>query len=174
MKKIGKIILGIVILQFVIGFIIGIFNSNNSKNRTENVYIGEIAENKYFKTTVKKVMIKNTVNTGNRFVDLKDQIGSSYVILDLTIENIDSESRMVTNMTLHVQMDGRDIKFDAESIHLDGFFNSLNTINPYEQLNGLLIFKIPDKVINEGVNWELEPSKNGEYDPKISLKKRSD
>jgi hypothetical protein len=119
--------------------------------KSNDVSIGQVLKTDYFEITVNKVETSNKVNTGNQYLDLKQEAGSKYLILDVSIKNIDSESRMLTSGSVFIQYNGKDYEFDKdETVLADGWGLLLDQINPLITKKTKLVYKIPAEISGVG------------------------
>jgi hypothetical protein len=120
------------------------------KSSGSEVGIGQVLKTQYFEITVNKVETSNRVNTGNQFVNKEPEKGNKFLIMDVSMKNIDSESRMLDAGTVIINYNGKDYQFDkAETILLEGWGLLLDQINPLTTKNTKLVYKIPDEITGE-------------------------
>lgn len=108
-------------------------------------YIGEWITDTYFKTGVRKVS-ETTVLPSEYRCDAAPQ-GSRYVVVDIVVENIDVEERMVIQGGALVVWDqGKKITYDPEHCTLGrGGFFYLDQVPPLLQKEGRVLFVLPYK-----------------------------
>jgi hypothetical protein len=122
-------------------------STEQTAETTTKVKIGEILKTDYFEITVNKVEVKDRVRTGNEFSDLKPENGISYLIINATFKNTDSESRMLMDGSVWVNFNGKDYEFDkSEVIIAEGWGLLLDQINPLTSKTTNLVYKIPTEV----------------------------
>lgn len=134
---------------------------NNTSSSTEQsaeaptgVKVGEVLKTDYFDITVNKVEVKDRVSTGNEFSDLKPEDGNSYLIINATFKNTDSESRMLMDGSVWINYNGKDYEFDkSEPIMAEGWGLLLDQINPLTSKTTNLVYKIPTEVKGEAY-WQ--------------------
>ena len=134
---------------------------NNTSSSTEQsaeaptgVKVGEVLKTDYFDITVNKVEVKDRVSTGNEFSDLKPEDGNSYLIINATFKNTDSESRMLMDGSVWINYNGKDYEFDkSEPIMAEGWGLLLDQINPLTSITTNLVYKIPTEVKGEAY-WQ--------------------
>ena len=127
---------------------------NNTSSSTEQsaeaptgVKVGEVLKTDYFDITVNKVEVKDRVSTGNEFSDLKPEDGNSYLIINATFKNTDSESRMLMDGSVWINYNGKDYEFDkSETVMAEGWGVLLDQINPLTSKTTNLVYKIPTEV----------------------------
>ena len=127
---------------------------NNSSSSTEQtaeaptgVKVGEVLKTDYFDITVNKAEVKDRVSTGNEFSDLKPESGNSYLIINATFKNTDSESRMLMDGSVWINYNGKDYEFDkSETVMAEGWGVLLDQINPLTSKTTNLVYKIPTEV----------------------------
>ncbi len=126
-------------------------SSNSSESNTttpvQRIEVGQPLKTDYFEITVNKVNVKDRVNTGNEFADLKPERGNKYLIIDATFKNIDKESRMIMDGTVWIDYKGQRYEFDnSETIMLDGWGTMLDQINPLTTKSTKLVYKLPAEI----------------------------
>ena len=127
---------------------------NNSSSSTEQtaeaptgVKVGEVLKTDYFDITVNKAEVKDRVSTGNEFSDLKPESGNSYLIINATFKDTDSESRMLMDGSVWINYNGKDYEFDkSETVMAEGWGVLLDQINPLTSKTTNLVYKIPTEV----------------------------
>lgn len=118
------------------------------------VKVGEVLKTDYFDITVNKAEVKDRVSTGNEFSDLKPEDGNSYLIINATFKNTDSESRMLMDGSVWINYNGKDYEFDkSEPIMAEGWGLLLDQINPLTSKTTNLVYKIPTEVKGEAY-WQ--------------------
>jgi len=121
------------------------------ESKSNDIGIGQVLKTDYFEITVNKVETAKKVNTGNQYLDLKQEAGSKYLILDVSIKNIDSESRMLTSGSVFIQYNGKNYEFDKdETVLADGWGLLLDQINPLLTKKTKLVYKIPEEISGVG------------------------
>ena len=121
----------------------------------------------YFLVTANSVKVQKTVNTGNRFSNLKADSGNSYFILNVSFKNIDKESRMVLDGDIIFLVDGKEYIFDkSETVLAEGWGLFLDQLNPLTQKTTNLVYKIPEGLKGKAY---YRPGRNAD-DDRIFLK----
>ena len=123
--------------------------------------IGEELQTDHFAVTLNTCLVADSVNTGNKFSDLKEEPNAAFLILDTTFKNTDTESRMISAGSIFILINGKPYEFDkTESIMADGYTSVLDQINPFLSKSTKLVYKIP-KEIRGQVFWE--PGRNSKH-----------
>ena len=142
--------------------------ANKTQPKT-GTYLGEWTQGDYFKVAVKG--LSETSQPPVEFVCEPAPTGSRYVMVNIQIENTDSESRtLLTEGELHVNHEGKWIEYDqTESCTLGqrGFLNFMDDIGPFVMREGKITFIIPNRFQVSDMVY-LTPRD----DEKINLKKR--
>ncbi|WP_185147321.1 DUF4352 domain-containing protein [Chryseobacterium binzhouense] len=124
--------------------------------------VGETLPTEYFDVTVNTVNVKNSVSTGNEFVDLSAESGTRYLIINTTFKNTSNESRTLIDGEVLVNYKGKDYTFDkSETIMLDGWGLMLDQINPLTTKTTNLVYKIPAELIGTAF---YKPGRSGSDD----------
>jgi ABC-type Fe3+-hydroxamate transport system substrate-binding protein len=129
-------------------------SSSSSNEQTEQkteapkgVGVGEVLHTDYFDITVNKVSLKDRVNTGNQFADLKPEQGIKYLIINSSFKNTDQESRMLMDGSVWINYNGKKYEFDkSEYVMLEGWGLLLDQINPLTTKTTNLVYKIPAEI----------------------------
>lgn len=173
LKKIGIGFVALIVLAAIFGEDKGGNSGSNASVATTNPakqnFIGQSVQGRYFKVGVKGV--SETKNAPDDFVCGAAPSGSRYVMVNIAIENTDSESRsMMTEGEIHVRHDGKWIEYDQTetcTLGQDGFLNFMEDIGPFVVKEGKITFVIPDRFAVEDMVY-LTPRD----DEKIYLKQR--
>lgn len=123
--------------------------NQNDKNleSTKSIGVGDVLKTKYFEITVNKVDIEDRVNTGNSYLDLQPEKGTTYLIINATFKNIDNESRMLEDGSVWINYNGKDYEFDkSEMIMAEGWGLMLEQINPLTSKTTNLVYKVPTEI----------------------------
>lgn len=113
----------------------------------KGVGIGQVLHTEYFDIVVNKVGLKDRVNTGNEFANLKPEQGNMYLIINATFKNVDKESRMLIDGSVWINYNGKDYEFDkSEAVMLEGWGLMLDQINPLTSKTTNLVYKIPAEI----------------------------
>lgn len=116
--------------------------------------IGDAVHGRYFSYTVNSVQLLDRVDTGNEFADLERSEGNQYMVLDVTIRNTDTESRMLFDGSIWVNVDGKNYNFDkTEMVMLEGWGSNLDSINPMVTKETKLVWKIPNGISGDAY-WQ--------------------
>lgn len=147
--KVGAVV---IIALILIGSLVGkkegnTASANNDAPAKTYVKLGEKLSTKYFDVTVNDAKVRKEVKTGNQFADRKPEDGNSFMILNVTFKNTDSESRMITDGEILINYNGKDYKFDkSETIMLEGWGILLDQINPLTSKTTNIVYKIPSEI----------------------------
>ncbi len=111
------------------------------------VGVGQTLHTQYFDVTANEVSVKDRVNTGNEFADLKAEPGIKYLIINASFKNTDKESRMITDGSVWINYNGKDYEFDnSETVMADGWGTMLDQLNPLISKTTKLVYKIPAEI----------------------------
>lgn len=120
--------------------------SSGGKSEKEN-YIGEWVQGRYFKVAVLDVTERKSAPV--EFMCESAPNGSRYVMVNIALENTDSESRTImTEGELQVKYEGKSIEYDqTESCTLgqEGFLNFMDDLGPFVRKDGRITFVVPDR-----------------------------
>jgi TM2 domain-containing membrane protein YozV len=117
---------------------------------------GEVLHTQYFDIVANKVELSDMVDTGNEFADLQPEQGVSYLIINASFKNIDTESRGAMEGSVWINYNGKDYEFDkAEAILLKGWGMGLGfkQINPLTKITTNIVYKIPSEIKGEAY-WQ--------------------
>lgn len=121
--------------------------TSSEQTATTSVGVGQPLQTEYFSVTANKVSVKDRVNTGNEFADLKAEPGNKYLIINATFKNTDQESRMIMDGSVWINYNGKDYEFDkSETVMLEGWGTMLDQINPLTSKTTNLVYKIPAEI----------------------------
>jgi hypothetical protein len=119
----------------------------STEEAAKGVGIGQVLHTEYFDIVVNKVGLKDRVNTGNEFANLKPEQGNMYLIINATFKNVDKESRMLIDGSVWINYNGKDYEFDkSEAVMLEGWGLMLDQINPLTSKTTNLVYKIPAEI----------------------------
>jgi len=122
-------------------------DSTTTDSPQKRVGIGEVLKTDYFDVVVNNASIDNHISTGNQFVDIPEQPGNKFVILDVTFKNTDNESRMLTDGELIINSNGKEYKYEkSETIMLEGWGLIIDNINPLTSKTTKIVYKIPSDI----------------------------
>jgi len=122
-------------------------DSTTTDSPQKRVGIGEVLKTDYFDVVVNNATIDNHISTGNQFVDIPEQPGNKFVILDVTFKNTDNESRMLTDGELIINSNGKEYKYEkSETIMLEGWGLIIDNINPLTSKTTKIVYKIPSDI----------------------------
>jgi len=117
----------------------------SNKDGGKTYYLKQTVPTKYFEVTVNEVLETTVVNP-NGLDKLVAQPGTKYFLINVTIKNISSESRIFDSGELHISINGKDLKYDkSEIVFAKGYINFGN-INPLISETGYLVFNVPETV----------------------------
>ena len=109
--------------------------------------VGQILHTEYFDIQVNKVSVKDRVNTGNEFSDIKPEAGNKFLIFNVTFKNTDKESRMIQEGSVWINYNGKDYEYDkSETILPEGYGVILEQINPLTFKTTNLVYKLPEEI----------------------------
>jgi hypothetical protein len=132
-------------------------SSSNVKEENEAskvIGIGQILSTQYFDIVVNNAEIKDRVNTGNPYANLKPEAGNKYLIIDASFKNTDNESRMLMDGSVWINYNGKNYEYDkSETIMLEGWGLLLDQINPLTTKRTKLVYKIPAEITGP-VYWQ--------------------
>lgn len=118
--------------------------SSSTESSSKVVELGQPLQTDYFSVKVNKFDLKDKVSTGNEFADLKKEEGNKYVIINVTLKNTDSESRMMFDGELLVKSGGKDYKYEnAETVMAEGWGILMENINPGVTKTTNIVYKVP-------------------------------
>jgi hypothetical protein len=122
-------------------------STSSEQSASTSVGIGQTLHTEYFDVTVNNVSIKDRVNTGNEFADLKAEPGNKYLIINAKFKNTDKESRMITDGSVWINYNGKDYEFDnSETVMSEGWGTMLDQLNPLTSKTTNLVYKIPAEI----------------------------
>jgi len=127
-------------------------DSSSSVN-SRNYFIHETVSTKYFDVSVNQVLEGTVVNPNG--LDRKEApSGTKYIVLDVTIKNTSSEARIFDSGELHINIGGKDLKYDKSEIVLAKGFINFGNINPLISETGYIVFNVPESVGDENnIYW---------------------
>ena len=172
-----KKILGGLVVVVVLAAIFGENDGTSSSSgpstakmdSTKQNFIGEWVTGRYFKVAVLGVTERKSAPV--EFVCEAAPDGSRYVMVNIAVENVDTESRtLMDEGELHVRYEGKLIEYDqTESCTLmeDGFISYMEDIGPFVKKEGRVTFVIPDRFNATDMTYVL-PRSTG----KVLLKQR--
>jgi len=176
-KAMWKKILGGLVVLVVLGAIFGDNDGTSSSSGLSTVkmdsdkqnFVGEWVAGQYFKVAVLGVTERKSAPVDFMCDAAPD--GSRYVMVNIAVENVDSESRtLMDEGELHVRYEGKLIEYDqTESCTAgqDGFINFMEDIGPFVKKEGRVTFVIPDRFNATDMTYIL-PRSTG----KVLLKQR--
>lgn len=129
-------------------------NNNTTIESSSYTKVGQPLKTDMFEITANGVDVKDRVNTGNMFSDLKAEPGIKYLIINATFKNIDTESRMILDGSLLINYQGKDYQFDnSETIMAEGFGTMMDQLNPLTSKTTNLVYKIPAELTGD-IFWQ--------------------
>ena len=162
-EKRSKIIIAIVVV-FVFFIVILVASTGESKtkdksetesNKTTTVKsypkIGEILKTEYFDVTVNKIAVTDFINFHNEFMNVKAGNGNKFLLLNVTVKNTDTESRMMfSDGIIWMNYNGKEYKFEtSETILAEGWGFIMDDINPLVSKTTNIAYKIPSDIKGE-------------------------
>ena len=103
--------------------------------------VGEVVRDAYFEVTVNRVSSADRI--GNEFAGQDAGPGNTFLVMNVTIRNVDSEARFFQDGRLWVTHGGKELEFDAsETVLADGWIVFEN-LNPLTTVTGNVAFKVP-------------------------------
>lgn len=113
--------------------------------------VGEPVSTRYFEVTVNRAY--TTPAIGDEFTGENAGQGNTFLVMNITIKNTDSEARIFNDGSLFVTHQGKELEFDAsESVMADGWIVFEN-LNPLTSVTGNIAFKVPDP-LPQPVYWQ--------------------
>lgn len=148
-----KVLGGIVVLA-VLGAIFGDGDGSSSSSNSpakmdskKTNYMGEWIEGQYFKVAVLGVTERTSAPV--EFMCDSAPEGSRYVMVNIAVENTDTESRMLMEEgELHAKYDGKNIEYDQTetcTLGQDGYINFMEDLGPFVKREGRVTFIVPDR-----------------------------
>lgn len=158
-----KILGGLVVLA-ILGAIFGdgegSSSSSNSTVKTDSNkknYMGEWVEGRYFKVAVLGVSERRSAPV--EYVCDSAPEGSRYVMVNIAVENTDTESRMLMEEgELHVNYEGKNIEYDQTetcTLGQDGFLNFMEDLGPFVKREGRVTFVVPDRFATAQMSYQV-------------------
>ncbi len=142
--------------------------SEKESESAAGVQIGQTLKTKYFDVTVNSAKTSKAIKTGNEFGigDVAAEEGNKFLIIDLTLKNTDTESRVMFDGEVKINYNGKDYKYEnAEFIGAEGWGMIVDNINPLVTKKTKLVYKIPAEITGEAFYY---PARSG-YNDRISL-----
>lgn len=137
-------------------------SDSSGKKSEEIIKIGDVLTTDYFEIRANKIEIQKMVDTGNEYLNLKEEPGNLYLIINATYKNIDSESRMLFDGSLWINYNEKDYEFDkSEPIMAEGWGLLLDQINPLTSKTTNLVYKIPEEIKGD-IYWQPGRSSSDE------------
>ena len=148
-------------ITFLVGIIIAssFLNNSNYQNTRDNnstipatssikyTEIGQVLETSFFNVKVNQFTTRKAVKTESSYYNLEKEDGIAYLVINLTVKNTDSESRMLGDGDIIINYNNKDYTFDkSETILEDGWGLSLSTINPLTSKTANIVYKIPSEI----------------------------
>lgn len=163
-RKASLLIYGALAILFFVLFAINTDlpkTQSSSENETVSqgqevkaIKVGDILHTSYFDVKVNHIEISNSVRTGNEFADLPAEEGVKYIIMNVTYKNTDTESRMIMDGVLWVNVGEKEYEFDkTETVMLDGWGILLDQINPMVSKTTNIVYKIPSDLSGD-LYWQ--------------------
>lgn len=131
------------------------------------IQINEVLESQYFQIQVGGVDVRDKVGTGNQFAEPPNNPSTQFVVIDAAFRNTDTESRMLLDGSLFINVDGKEYEFDSsEPIMLEGWGASLTQVNPLVTTRSYIVYRVP-KDIKGPMHWQ--PGRTYGEDQRIYL-----
>ena len=155
---IGAILMAVLFFGYLLLYFIknNDFNSSNDEQTNsqseENLRIGikQTLHANYFDVIVNKVSIQDDIDSAN----LKREQGIKYLIINATFKNTDKESRMMTDGSVWINYNGKELEYDnSETTLINGWGIFLDQINPLISKTTNLVYKIP-KELKGDMFWQ--------------------
>ena len=119
--------------------------SAQSPDARQVAQIGQPVATRYFHITVNGV-------SEEMFLDAPAGPGNKFIVLDVTMKNTDTESRLFSEGQLIAVHNGRELTFDkTETILADGFI-LFEDLNPLTTVHGKIVYKVPEE-LNGDIYW---------------------
>jgi hypothetical protein len=122
-------------------------NGGSVGNTNTQNYIGEWVQGRHFKVAVLDVSERNSGPV--EYMCEAAPTGSRYVMVNIRIENTDTESRsLLTEGEIHVSFDGKAIEYDQTetcTLGQEGFLNFMDDLGPFVTKEGRITFVIPNR-----------------------------
>ena len=107
--------------------------------------VGDIVRTEYFEIVVNKVQLTKRIQTGNEFLDQAAPDGSHFLELDVSIKNIDNESRLFAEGSLIINYNGRRLQYDKTETII-GYTLSFEQLNPLTRKTGRIVYIVPEEL----------------------------
>ena len=107
--------------------------------------VGEKVAAGYFEVTVNSVLKQSCVGS-DEFTRTCAGEGNQFLVLDVSLKNIDNEGRLFLEGSIFVNLNGKELEFDnTETIMEEGYL-VLDTLNPLTSIRGKIVYKVPGAV----------------------------
>jgi len=134
---------------------------SSSPTGTDNssmILVGEVLHTTYFDIVVNKASITERINTGNIYTNPKEDRYTKFLVLNVTFKNTDTESRMIFDGSVIININGKEYNYDkSEVILADGWGVFLDQINPLTSQTTKLVYRIPTDISGPAY---YEPARN--------------
>jgi hypothetical protein len=105
---------------------------------------GEIAHTRFFDIVIDKVSFLESITDSSIMLNLPNEEGSHYMIAEITIKNIDAESKMMPEGELYVEGEkGNNFYQRPETIIAKGWGLLMENIPPGTTKKTKLVYKLP-------------------------------
>ncbi len=128
-------------------------NENVESLPAKVIQIAETGRTEYFEITVNKVVYRTFLR--GAFTDGNAGEGNVFLLFNVTIKNIDNESRVPLEGSILINYNGKWYKYDSPEHLVDGFF--MEPLNPLVRKTANIAYKIPAEIIGD-IYWE--PGRN--------------
>ena len=109
----------------------------------KTISLNTVLKTQYFDVTVTGFKVAASIPA----VELKAEEGNTFLIIDVTIKNTDTESRMMFDGEIVINANGKDYTFEqAEIVPEDGYNMIMDNINPLVTKKTKLVYKIPTEL----------------------------
>lgn len=113
--------------------------------------VGEAVKDRYFEVTVNRVSTASRI--GNEFAGSSAGAGNTFLVMSITIKNVDTEARVFDDGRLWVTHGGKELEFDASETVLDEGWIVFENLNPLTTVTGNIAFKVPDS-LPKPIYWQ--------------------
>lgn len=115
--------------------------------------VGEAIRDRYFEVTVNQVSAARQIGS-NQFTTKEAGAGNVFLVMNITIKNVDTEARVFADGRLWVTHGGKELEFDAsERVLGDEGWIVFENLNPLTTVTGNIAFKVPDP-LPRPVYWQ--------------------
>ena len=167
-KSKGTIIFGLISIVLVV-LVIVFLRSNFSPSQffksekvsdvkdVQEYIIGDVAKSKYFAFKVHGVQLSDRV--GNFLIGQDAGQGNKFLIIDIEIQNLDKESRLIDGGEVRVSYNGKWLKYESPEPVFGDDFITFDVLNPLTKVRGKVVFKVPAQI--QGPFYWIPPRTQG-------------